>query len=184
MAAPAEAPPEGPTAADALAEVRAVGPSPVVDLVTGAGPAVVRETLVTKAKAAPKPAFDSAMFARWRKARAVGDETVAPARGALLLTLLDALGVEVPSQAWLETVGPVREMAAPPPPGLVAALDRSAKEGRVGETVLLALAVLGADAPAKIHPSAIGPVVRALVDIGLAREARALAREVAFGAEL
>ena len=184
VAAPVQAPPEGPTAADALAKVRSVGPRPVVDLVTGAGSAVVRETLVMSTKAAPKPTFDHAMFARWRKARAAGRETAAPAGGALLLTLLDALGVEVPPEMWMETVGPGREMAALPPPGLVAALDRSAKDGRVGETVLLALTVLGADAPGKLHPSAIGPVVRALVGIGLAREARALALEVAFGAGL
>ena len=184
VAAPVQAPPEGPTAADALAKVRTVGPRPVADPVTGAGSAVVRETLVMSTKAAPKPTFDHAMFARWRKARAAGGETAVPAGGALLLTLLDALGVEVPPEGWLETVGPGREMAAVAPPGLVAALDRSAKEGRVGETVLLALAVLGADPPEKLHPSAIGPVVRALVAIGLAREARALALEVAFGAGL
>lgn len=184
VAAPVQAPPEGPTAADALAKVRTVGPRPVVDPVTGTGSAVVRETLIMSTKAAPKPTFDHAMFARWRKARAAGGETAVPAAGALLLTLLDGLGVEVPPEGWLETVGPGREMAAVAPPGLVAALDRSAKEGRVGETVLLALAVLGADAPEKLHPSAIGPVVRALVAIGLAREARALALEVAFGAGL
>lgn len=184
VAAPVQAPPEAPTAADALAEVRTVGPGPVVDLVTGGGPAVVRERLAAKAKAASKPTFDRAMFARWRKAQAAGPEPAAPARGALLLTLLDALGVAVPPEGWLETVGPGREMAAVPPPGLVAALDRSAKEGRVGETVLLALTVLGADAPEKLHPSAIGPVLRALVGIGLGREARALALEVAFGAGL
>jgi hypothetical protein len=184
VAAPTKAPPEGPTAADALAEVRSVETRPGADPVTGAGPSIVREKLVAKAKLPSEPAFDNAMFALWRQARVTGGETAPPAHGALLLTLLDALGVEVPPQAWLETVGPAREVAALPPPGLVAALDRSAKKGRVGETVLLALAVLGADAPGKLHPSVIGPVVRALVGIGLAREARALALEVAFGAGL
>jgi hypothetical protein len=184
VSAPAEAPPEGPTAADALAEVRTVEPSRVVDPAAGAGPSVVREKLVTQAKVPSEPAFDRAMFARWRQARATGGGTATTADGALLLTLLDALGADVPPQAWLETVGPAREMSALPPPGLVAALDRGAKEGRVGETVLIALAVLGADAPGKIHPSVIGPVVRALVAIGLAGEARALALEVAFGAGL
>ena len=184
VAAPTEVPPDSPTAADALAEVRTVEPRPEVDPVTGAGPSVVREELVTKAKVPSEPAFDNAMFTRWREARSTGGKTVTPAQGALLLSLLDALGVKVPSQAWLATVGPGREMGALPPPGLVAALDRGAKEGRVGETVLLALAVLGADAPGKLHPSVIGPVVRALVGIGLVPEARALALEVAFGAGL
>jgi hypothetical protein len=174
---------KGPTAAKALAGVRAVALAPVVDLVTGAGPAKAKENPGMKAMPAHQTQFDTAMFARWRKAMAAKGETIVSARGALLLTLLDALGVKVPQGAWLETVGPVGELAAVPPPGLLAALDRGAKEGRVGETVLLALTVLGADSPGKLHPSAVGPVVRALVAIGLAQEARALALEVAFGAE-
>ncbi len=98
--------------------------------------------------------------------------------------MLNALGIDIPQEAWLETAPPVREMAALPPPGLLAALERSASQRRAGETVLLALAVLGGDSAEKIHPAVIGPVLRALVDVGLGNEARALALDVAFGAGL
>jgi len=164
VAAPVEASTGGPTAAPASE--------------------IEQESLVKKAMASPKPEFNSAMFSQWRKAHATGSENDALVHGALLLTLLDALGMDVPPQAWLETVGSARELGALPPPGLLAALDRSAKEDRVGETVLLVLAVLEADAPKNIHPLVIGPVVGALVRIGLVREARALALEVAYGAGL
>jgi hypothetical protein len=94
------------------------------------------------------------------------------------------LGATVPQEAWIETTGAVREMAALPPPGLMAALDQAAAQRRVGETILLALAVLGNDGPEKLHPSVARAVVRALATAGFAAEARALALEVAFGADI
>lgn len=171
----ATAPTQGPTAADALAGARSVERGPVLDLFTR--PAVANETAQTTAKAPP---FDSEMFSRWREALPAAEESVSQGQAALLLTLLDALGVSVPASAWLDTVGQVRELGALPQPGLVAALESSSKEGRVGETVLMALALLGTDTTEKLHPSVIGPVVRGLARVGLIREARALALEVAF----
>ncbi len=151
------------------------------------GTTVEREELVVKPLPAPKPAttksdFDEAMFARWVKAQEAEGKVVAEARSALLLTLLDALGTDIPQSAWLKTANTRREAASLPAPGLIAALRIAARAGRVGETVLLTLVVLGADEPERLHPAVVGPVVRALVAAGLAKEARALAVEIAFGA--
>ncbi len=50
------------------------------------------------------------------------------------------------------------------------------------QILTLSLVVLGADQPERLHPAVVGPVIRALVAAGLAKEARALAVEIAFGA--
>jgi hypothetical protein len=134
--------------------------------------------------ASEKSDFDAAMFARWMEIQMADGRVVAEARSALLLTLLDALGVDVPQGAWVMTLNNRRDAASLPAPGLIAALRVGARAGRIGESVLLSLAVLGPDAPDGLHPSVIGPVLRGLVAVGLAKEARALAIEVAFGAGL
>jgi hypothetical protein len=190
-------PPEGaPSAADALAGVRRVQPQPLVELITqggsGAAPAA-REpaaagpapAALPAAAAAAAPPFEDVMFDRWRKVQAgLAGEVTAQRRAAMLLGLLDALGAQVPQQAWIESAGAVREMAALPPPGLIQALDDAARGPRLGETILLVLAVLGPDEPEKLHPSVAGAAVRALVAAGLPAEARALALQVVFGAGL
>ena len=166
----------------------AAGKTAVVNVVTrGTGTGVEREELAVKPMPAPKPAtpktdFDGAMFGRWLKAQEADGKVVAEARAALVLTLLDALGADIPQAAWLKTANTRREAASLPAPGLIAALGLAARAGRIGETVLLTLVVLGADGPERLHPSVVGAVVRALVAVGLAKEARALAIEVAFGA--
>ncbi len=193
-------PKDAPTAADALAGVRRVQPQPLVELITQggsaaapaaqapapAGPATAAVPATpAAAPAAPAPPFEDVMFDRWRKVQAgLAGEVTAQRRAAMLLGLLDALGSEVPQQAWIESSGAVREMAALPPPGLMRALDDAARGGRLGETILLVLAVLGPDEPDKLHPSVAGAAVRALVAAGLPGEARALALQVAFGAGL
>ncbi|MDH3240189.1 MAG: hypothetical protein OEO83_05935 [Alphaproteobacteria bacterium] len=181
-------PPEGgPTAADALAGVRRVAPQPVVEVVTNRSDAAPPPQPGQAVQAPPPPPspFEDIMFDRWRKTQAgLAGPEAAQKRAALLLSLLDGLGAAVPQEAWIESSGAVREMAALPPPGLIAALEQAAAQNRVGETVLLALAVLGGDGPEKLHPSVAGTVVRALAAAGFGSEARALALEVAFGAGL
>jgi hypothetical protein len=178
-----------PTAAEALAGVRRVEPQGVVDITTNRSPggaATQPVQPVQAAPAAPPPTpFEDIMFDRWRKTQAaLGGPEAGQKQAALLLGLLDGLGATVPQEAWIETSGAVREMAALPPPGLLAALDQAAAERRVGETILLMLAVMGSDGPEKLHPSVARTVVRALATAGFAAEARALALEVAFGAEI
>lgn len=182
-----------PTAAEALAGVRRVERQGVVSVITTRPEPVTQQPLEVQAQpqsqpqpqpvAAPK--FEDAMFDRWRKVQVgVAGEVTAQRRTVLLLSLLDALGVTVPQTAWLETVGGVREMAALPPAGVVQALENAAEAGRLGETVLLTLALLGTDEPEKLHPTVVSAIVKALARVGLAPEARALALEVAFGAGL
>jgi hypothetical protein len=59
------------------------------------------------------------------------------------------------------------------------ALDRAAAERRLGETVLLALHMLGGE-PQATHPEALTAGLRALRAVGLNQEARAIAMATAL----
>ncbi len=96
-------------------------------------------------------------------------------RVAGALFLLEELGAEIPNAA-LKRVD-AEPTALPGDPQRWSRLDEAAKEGRVGETLLLALVLIGEAGPADAPPAALAPIVRALRRIGLDGEARALARE-------
>lgn len=99
--------------------------------------------------------------------------------GLLLFVLSRALGQD---EGLLATT---RAEATPLPrvPQLLALADAGAA-GRRGETVLLALAALGPEAPAGSHPLALGYAVAALTAAGLGGDARAFALEAALAAGL
>jgi hypothetical protein len=127
--------------------------------------------------------FDEAAFERWwHAADALGSEARA-AKAARILVLAEALGAQVGDDAW------ARLLSAPPPapaavtmpsPGLMTGLKRAAAAGRVGETVLIALAALGTERPSKLDIRVLAPVVRALRAVGLDEPARKLAVEAIF----
>ena len=60
------------------------------------------------------------------------------------------------------------------------ALEDASEARRLGETVALALIVLGEAGPAESHDLALGAVLSGLTRVGLEREARALAIEAAL----
>lgn len=113
----------------------------------------------------------------WRQAQQAAEPTRAGARTRLLGELLDALGMQ---SAELAGAGTGQPVSAPAP---LIRLERAAAQRHVGETILLASAVL-ADPALRDNPTALGAVVRALREIGLAREARAIALEAALAAGL
>ncbi|GAB4373425.1 MAG: hypothetical protein Kow00114_35420 [Kiloniellaceae bacterium] len=107
-------------------------------------------------------------------------ESLSGAQRLLLFVLSRALGQE-------EDLA-VAEAAETPQPLVrlpqLLALGDAAAGGRRGETVLLTVAALGAEAPAGSHPLALGYAVSALNAVGLGTEARALAIEAALAAGL
>jgi hypothetical protein len=116
------------------------------------------------------PEFDSEAMTAW-----LASTPDAQARAGHLLALLDGIGVPVPDAAWYQLIvwpgqGP---MPAPPAP-LWRALDRAAAERRLGESVLLALHLLGGQ-PEAAHPEAVVAGLRGLRAVGLDQEARAIA---------
>jgi hypothetical protein len=116
------------------------------------------------------PEFDSEAMTAW-----LASTPDAQARAGHLLALLEGIGVPVPDAAWHQLIvwpgqGP---MPAPPAP-LWRALDRAAAERRLGESVLLALHLLGGQ-PEVAHPEAVVAGLRGLRAVGLDQEARAIA---------
>jgi hypothetical protein len=127
--------------------------------------------------------FDETAFERWwNAAEGLGAE-VRSARAARILTLAEALGVQVGDGAWarlLAAPAPAPAAVTMPSPGLMAGLKRAAAGGRVGETVLIALTVLGTERPSKLDIRILAPIVQALRLVGLDEPARKLAVEAVF----
>jgi len=106
-------------------------------------------------------------------------------KAAILAVTFNALGDLVPDQMWAElTQGPSHHALLAPHPSLWFLLDGAAMRARVGETVLLSLVILGDGGPARADPIVLHRVLKALVNIGLHDEARAMALEAVVEAGL
>ncbi|WP_425407366.1 hypothetical protein [Hwanghaeella sp.] len=104
-------------------------------------------------------------------------------RVTLLYSLFEALGEPVPEAAWEELLLTAQpDFQRMPNASLTRAIAKSASGLRQGETVLLALVMLGDAGPALAAPQTMGAVVQSLAAVGLPRDARALALDAAFGA--
>lgn len=113
------------------------------------------------------------------------DRDDASTRAALLFTLLESLGDQVPRGLWEALLeGPQRTMVAMPRTAIWNQLAMAAESGRTGETVLLALLALGEGGPAVAEPVVLRRVLTSLGGIGLEESARAMAVEAAVAAGL
>ncbi len=128
----------------------------------------------------------SAPFEAWLALRADrGGEAVALARANWLAVLADALGGRIDPEVWDRLMFDERPVAArAPAPALAIGLQKAGEGGLLGETVLLALLLIGDDGPAAAGIATVGPVVSSLVSAGLREEARAIALEAALAAGL
>lgn len=125
-------------------------------------------------------AWDAATVAAWRQAQEPRGHAVADLRAARIFAILDGLG-QPAGPAWRVLADPAAAGdAVLPYPALWFALGDAAAAGRIGETVMLALFVLGPDGPGGSHPVALARALSALRGIGLEEEARAIAFEAAL----
>jgi len=104
--------------------------------------------------------------------------------GALLqrlVTVLDALGEEVPIPLW-DLAGKTPQPADGylPETGALTNLKQAADSGDVGRTILLVAAVLGPDGPQGAHLIGLGDSLRALRRVGLDAEARRIGFEALY----
>ena len=134
--------------------------------------------------AAGVQAWDGERFTAWWDAQDGQPEGTRRARAKLLFNLLMAFDREPPVEALLtliETPGP--QWVRTPPEALMRQLDRAAGQGRLGETVLLALTALDSTVPGDPSPMTLGAVIGALYRVGLEADARALAVEALLSRE-
>ncbi len=125
--------------------------------------------------------FDNARFDAWLEANAAvtADHS---ARANLVLSLLQAIGIKVPEDAWRALALNARQETAPlPAQAIMKALDDAIGAKRLGETVLLGLVALGEAGPAGAATMTLARVVEGLKAVGLDQPARALALEAALG---
>ena len=127
--------------------------------------------------------FDAAELDKWWQAQKKDGGAAAPGRARLLFGLLAALDKPVATGLWTQLIGDARPVtAAMPNPALRHALRVASADLRVGETVMLALIVLGENGVAGAGAMAVEAAVAALNTVGLRHEARALALEAALAA--
>ncbi len=98
-----------------------------------------------------------------------------------LVTVLDALGEEVPIPLW-DLAGKTPQPADGylPETGALTSLKQAADSGNVGRTILLVAAVLGPDGPQGAHLIGLGDSLRALRRVGLDAEARRIGFEALY----
>jgi hypothetical protein len=102
-------------------------------------------------------------------------------RAAIVLTLMDAIGYDVPESLWQELMGSSLTVTAYlPSVQLWRALETASEKHRVGETVLLSLLSLGEVGPRGANPTTLHAVISALKEVGLDADARKLALESAL----
>jgi len=97
-----------------------------------------------------------------------------PTYRARIVTILSAFGAARPPKGSARVAGDDRPEA---PFADMIAIDKSAKDLHVGETVLRALAILGRGGPANLHPLALRRVLADLDQVNMHNEAHALAFE-------
>ncbi|WP_247894236.1 hypothetical protein [Azospirillum sp. B510] len=109
-----------------------------------------------------------------------GADGVARSRVAGQLALLQATGVAIPDEAWMaatDGAGPPSGSDAGVDPALWQRLGEAAAGGRIGETVTIALLLLGETGPVGLPPVVTARVAANLTAVGLEPDARALVRE-------
>ena len=122
-------------------------------------------------------------LAAWWEASKPAPEIVLRNRALMLYSLLEALDKPIGTAAWAALLGEGGKVGAVIPDAALRHTLRDAAEGgRVGETVLLALLVLGRDGAEAADPLTVIAVIGALRRIGFGAEARALALEAAIAA--
>ncbi len=128
--------------------------------------------------------WDDARYAAWRQSQDGASEGMRRMRTAMLFGLMSALDRETPPQVLLTQLeGPEIVWVKTPPPALMRQLDLAADEGRVGETVLLALGARVETRGGAPSPMTLSAAVSALNRVGLAAEARAIAIEAVLSRE-
>ncbi len=126
-------------------------------------------------------ADDAKAMAAWLAVQRTIDAETAEHRAGLALTLVKALGAQVPERYWQDLVQPPqRHAAAVPQSAYPQALAQAAKGSRPAETVLLLVLMAGSAAPAKNEAGLLEDAISALRTIGLDAEARSLALEAAL----
>ena len=119
----------------------------------------------------------------WKTQNVLGDGGLAKAR--TFFSLLNSMGVAIPSDLWAEVLDDGQPMQKIGPKATIRnALSQVAEDGSRGATVAMTLIALGERGILDQNLFAVEMSIKALRRIGLKQEARAIALETAIGAGL
>lgn len=125
------------------------------------------------------------VLADWWRGVLSLSSTEAQTMGSTVLTVFDAVSLEVPDEVWDDlTVMAESVLVNRPSVGALRGLQAAALAGRVGETVLYSLVILGDAHPGEVDADIVSRVIAALYDVGLEADARAIAVEAIVGRSL
>jgi len=114
----------------------------------------------------------------WWQAQLVETRAERSRRGQLLFAVLEAFDQPIDAVQWNAIYdGAIAETVKMPPLAYWRGMMVAAQAGRVGEAVLLAIAVMGEQDASGLNPAVLSNVLRALRMVGMEREARSLALE-------
>jgi hypothetical protein len=127
---------------------------------------------------------DAARLTAWRALQTRTDAAAAGERIAMLAALVAGMGGSADAALGGLPATGARASTSLPPAAYWLLLDSAAAQGRVGETALLALAILGPEGTMTATPHLMPSVLRALRGVGLEATAQSLAVETAINAGL
>jgi hypothetical protein len=119
---------------------------------------------------------------RWVSAMAEANATNAAMHAGFAYSLFEAMGERIPEDRWSALLegGGARTDVLAPDPAYMRAFRKAASAGRRGESVLLAILVLGGGNLADSGPALLSEIIVGLRKVGLEDEARQLAIEAAL----
>ncbi len=122
---------------------------------------------------------------RWLSAMAEVNAAEAGMKAGFAYSLFEAMGERIPDDRWEALLqGGARADMLAPDPAYMRAFRKAASAGRRGETVLLAILILGGGSLTEGGPALLSEIVIGLRKVGLENEARRLAIEAALAGGL
>jgi hypothetical protein len=122
---------------------------------------------------------------RWLSALREVNAAEAGTKAGFAYSLFEAMGERIPDDRWEALLqGGARADVLAPDPAYMRAFRKAASAGRRGETVLLAILILGGGSLAEGGPALLSEIVVGLRKVGLENEARRLAIEAALAGGL
>ncbi|MFN3232304.1 MAG: hypothetical protein ACE363_09120 [Alphaproteobacteria bacterium] len=129
--------------------------------------------------------FSNDILDLWWQSQFANSRAERAERGALLFAVFEALGDQVPPRYWASLYdGAERQQDSMPSLPAWRGTLMAARSGRLAETVLLTLILLGEEGPGAANPAVLANVIEALRAVGLEHEARALTLEALVEAGL
>ena len=122
---------------------------------------------------------------RWLSAMAEVNATDAGMHAGFAYSLFEAMGERIADDRWSGLLeGGARSDVLAPDPAYMRAFRKAASAGRRGETVLLAILILGGGSLDESGPALLSEIIVGMRKVGLEQEARQLAVEAALAAGL